>query len=69
MYNAFCLDAIPTPELSDEAVVYIHDALHNYLELFESHYGDQLRRYYDERSQDNLVPPINPSSNSVDEPF
>ncbi|MGH8529167.1 MAG: hypothetical protein ACRETN_04890 [Nevskiales bacterium] len=64
MPNDHCFDAVPTPPLSDEAVVYIHDALHNYLDLFERHYGDQIRRYYDERAQHQMLPPT-PS----DEPF
>lgn len=45
-------DAIPTPPLSDEAVISIHNALENYLHLFENQYANQIRRYYDQqRSQ------------------
>ena len=42
-------DATPTPPLSDEAVVSIHNALENYLHLFENHYANQIRRYYDQQ--------------------
>ena len=45
-------DAIPTQPLSDEAVIHIHNALENYLHLFENHYANQIGRYYDQqRSQ------------------
>ena len=43
------------PSLSDEAVVEIHDFLHDVLTVFESRYGDQIHRYYDDRSQHNLI--------------
>jgi hypothetical protein len=45
------------PPLSDEAVVEIHDFLHEVLTVFESRYGDQIHRYYDDRSQRNLIQP------------
>jgi len=41
--------AIATPPLSDEVVIHLHNALENYLHLFENHYANQIRRYYDER--------------------
>lgn len=41
--------ASATPPLSDEAVISIHNALENYLHLFENHYANQIHRYYDER--------------------
>ena len=43
------------PPLSDEAVVEIYDFLHHVLTVFESRYGDQIHRYYDGRSQYNLI--------------
>ena len=43
------------PPLSDEAVVEIHDFLHDVLAVFESRYGYQIHRYYDDRSQHNLI--------------
>jgi hypothetical protein len=45
------------PPLSDEAVVEILDFLHNVLTVFESRYGDQIHRYYHDRSQHNLIEP------------
>lgn len=45
------------PPLSDEAVIEIHDFLHDVLAVFESRYGDQIHRYYHDRSQRNLIEP------------
>lgn len=47
--------AVPLPTLSDEAAVEILDFLQDVLTVFESHYGAQIRRYYDERSRHNLI--------------
>jgi len=49
------LHTTPLPPLSEEAAIEILDFLHNVIDLFESHYASQIRRYYDERSQHNLV--------------
>ena len=46
---------IALPQLSDDAAVQIHDFIHHVLDLFESRYGDQIRRYYDDRSQHNIM--------------
>ena len=43
--------AIPLPQLSDDAVVQIHDFIYDFLDLFESRYGDQIHRYYEDRSR------------------
>ena len=43
------------PPQSDEVVVEIHNFLHDVLTIFESRYGDQIHRYYDDRSQHNLI--------------
>jgi len=43
--------------ISDEAVVEIHNFLNDFLRLFESHYGAQIHRFYNDRSFDNLVHP------------
>ena len=61
--------AIPTPELSDEAVVYIHRALENYLHLFEAHYNDQIWRYYQDREQNHAAPSSTQSGSEDNEPF
>ncbi len=46
---------IPMPRLSDDAVVQIHDFIEHFLDLFEARYGDQIHRYYDDRSAHNIV--------------
>ena len=54
------------PPISDEAVVEIHDFLYDFLHLFESHYGAQIHRFYQDRSFDNLVHP-NPHTRPADD--
>ena len=56
------------PPLSDEAVVEIYDFLHDVLTEFESRYGDQIHRYYHDRSQHNLIG-TDPSLPVDDPPF
>lgn len=46
---------IRLPTLPDEAVVEIHDFLFEILHLFEAHYGDQIHRFYEDRSFKNIV--------------
>jgi len=46
---------IPMPRLSDDAVVQIHDFIGHFLDLFEARYGDQIHRYYEDRSEHSLV--------------
>ena len=58
------------PIISDETVVEIHDFLNDFLCLFESHYGAQIRRFYQQHSYDNLIhlpPRTHPSED--DPPF
>jgi hypothetical protein len=57
---------IPMPRLSDDAVVQIHDFIAHFLDLFEARYGDQIHRYYDERSAHNMVGPDLPTR--IDDP-
>ena len=45
------------PIISDETVVEIHDFLQDFLQIFESHYGAQIHRFYEDRSFANLVHP------------
>ena len=59
---------IALPQLSDDAVVQIHDFIYFCLELFEARYGDQIHRYYDERSAHNMVGP-DPATSIDDPPF
>ncbi len=47
--------AFPMPRLSDEAVVHIHDFIGHFLDLFEARYGDQINRYYEDRSAHSVV--------------
>jgi hypothetical protein len=47
--------AIPMPRLSDDAVVQIHNFIGHFLDLFEARYGDQIHRYYEDRSAPNIV--------------
>jgi hypothetical protein len=57
---------IRLPPLSDEAVVEIFDFLGDFLRLFETHYGGQIHRFYEDRSFNNLVHP-DPSSQTPDD--
>lgn len=59
---------IPLPRLSDDAVVQIHDFIYHVLDLFEARYGDQIHRYYDERSAHNMIQ-SDPPPNTDDPPF
>jgi hypothetical protein len=59
---------IPMPPLSDDAVVQIHNFIAHVLDLFEARYGDQIHRYYDDRSAHNMIPPGTPP-NIDDPPF
>jgi hypothetical protein len=43
------------PALPDEAVVEIQDFLYEILDLFTTHYGHQVDRFYDDMSYDNLL--------------
>jgi len=46
---------VPMPRLSDDAVVQIHAFIAHFLDLFESRHGDQIHRYYDDRSAHDIV--------------
>jgi hypothetical protein len=48
-------DDIPSPKLSDDAVIQIHDFIHHVLDLFEARYGDQIHRFYADLCGDNLI--------------
>jgi hypothetical protein len=60
--------AIPMPRLSDDAVIQIHDFIGHFLDLFEARYGDQIHRYYEDRSANNIVGP-EPMPDVDDPPF
>ena len=59
---------LPMPRLTDDAVVQIHDFITHFLELFEARYGDQIHRYYDERSAHSIIGP-DPPTRIDDPPF
>jgi len=59
---------IRLPPISDEAVVEIHDFLYDFLHLFESHYGGQIHRFYEDRPLHNLVHPDPRSPPPDDDP-
>lgn len=58
--------AIPMPRLSDDAVVQIHDFIGHFLDQFEARYGDQIHRFYEDRSAHNVVSTEPP--HSIDDP-
>lgn len=45
---------LPLPRLSDDTVAEIHHFLEYLFDLFEACYGDQITRFYDSMSRDNL---------------
>jgi len=46
---------VPLPRLSDEAAAEIYLFIEHALHLFEDRYGEQLRRFYESMSRDNLL--------------
>ena len=58
--------AIPMPRLSDHAVVQIHDFIGHFLDLFEARYGDQIHRYYEDRSAHSVAD--SEPTHSIDDP-
>ena len=59
---------INLPPLADEAAVEIHDFLFEILALFETHYGGQIHRFYEDRSFKNVVQ-FNQQTPTDDPPF
>lgn len=61
-------DPLPTtiamPRLDDDAVIQIHDFIHQVLDLFEARYGDQIRRFYEDLGGQDMLPGLD----SVDDP-
>ena len=62
-----CFRCIPMQTLSDEAAVEILNFLQQFTWDFEIRYATQVRRYYDERSQHNIVSSSNQTDG--DDPF
>ena len=63
-------DAYPIalPKLSDEAVVQIRNFIEHVLDQFDIHYAPQVRRFYEDRAEHNMVRPTPPAA-ADDPPF
>ena len=62
-------DSIELPTLSDEAVVEIRNFIEDMLDRFDLHYATQVRRFYADRAEHNMVRPTPPIANNNDPPF
>jgi hypothetical protein len=61
-------DPIALPPLSDDAVVEIRNFIERLLDQFDHHYAAQVRRFYEDRAEHNMVRPTPPASDD-DPPF
>ena len=61
----FC---IAPPPLSDQAAVDLLEFLHDLVAGFEARYGDQIHRFYEDRSEHNIRRPV-PPPHTGDDPF
>lgn len=57
---------IALPTLSDEAVVEIRTFIEHVLDQFDIHYAPQVRRFYEDRAEHNMV---RPTPTADDPPF
>jgi hypothetical protein len=57
------------PTLSDEAVVEIRYFIEHVLNQFDIHYAAQVRRFYEDRAEHNMVRPTPPAADADDPPF
>ena len=57
------------PTLSDEAMVEIRHFIEHVLDQFDIHYATQVRRFYEDRAEHNLVRPPPPAAADDDPPF
>lgn len=55
MRNHNRLSPLKLPPLSDDAVIEILDFLYEIINRFESHYFDQIHRYYHQQSPQNPI--------------
>jgi hypothetical protein len=49
---------ISMPRLDNDAVIQIHDFIHQVLDLFEARYGQQIRRFYEDLGGQEMLPGI-----------
>ncbi|MBE0548323.1 MAG: hypothetical protein IH627_11890 [Rubrivivax sp.] len=56
---------IALPTLSDEAVVEIRTFIEHVLDQFDIHYASQVRRFYEDRAEHNMVPPTPPAADDA----
>jgi len=59
---------IALPALSDEAVVEIRNFIEHVLDQFDLHYASQVRRFYEDRAEHNMVRSTPPADDD-DPPF
>jgi hypothetical protein len=55
------------PPLSDDAVVEIRNFIEHMLDQFDLHYAPQVRRFYEDRAEHNMV--RSPPPAAADPPF
>jgi hypothetical protein len=60
---------IAPPPLSDDAVVEIRNFIEHMLDQFDLHYAAQVRRFYEDRAEHNMVRPTPPAAAADDPPF
>lgn len=60
---------IALPTLSDETVVEIRNFIEHVLDQFDIHYAPQVRRFYEDRAEHNMVQPTPPIAAPDDPPF
>ncbi len=60
---------IALPMLSDDAVVEIRNFIEYVLEQFDIRYAPQVRRFYEDRAEHNMVRPTPAAAADDDPPF
>ena len=60
---------IALPTLSDEAVVEIRNFIEHVLDQFDIHCAPQVRRFYEDRAEHNMVRPTPTAAAADDLPF
>jgi hypothetical protein len=58
---------IALPTLSDEAVVEIRNFIEYVLDQFDARYAAQVRRFYEDRAEHNMVRPTPPAADQDDD--